>query len=275
MSLTVKTNAPAPVGGFQLNPRLNGFTKPGLVNLHRLAEATPHTAYLDDITNTTAVPVVMNGGGFGTPAASALAGGGVRLVNRIGMPFKTPLNNAQPWTIAAALTLNPNATLMPANRNVYLLGGYAAAIAGLTLYLATPVGSAPTAATQMAGIVVREFETGGAVLGTAPVAAGLNYATSFVMFVEHAGGGSGFLKLYRLGVLVSQLAFTMNLTVERGTPGTDQITYAIGASTGEYDALDMNVEAMAQWSKALTTAEEIINYNAFAALAAARGRTFV
>ena len=271
MSLRQFTNVAAPDGAPQFSARIFGFTKRGLVNLHRLADAAPATAYLDDVTGTSGAPIIEQTGGFGSPTATALSGGGLRIANREGLPFKSPINNALPWTIAFGLNINPNSTLMPQGRALYFLGGSNGN--GIAVYH-NVVAASLTTSVQLPGFTAREFETGGTLLGSTPAVSGLNYGSGFVMFVKHLGSGAGALEVYRLGVLVASVSYTMALTTERGSTGTDTMTYVIGGGTN-YDALDINVEALAQWSVALSANEEVQNYNAFAALANGRGRTWV
>lgn len=277
MSRTILTNVTAPAGAPQFSKRLWGFPSGSLLALHRFYDvpASPGTAvttYIDDVSGAYTAPVVLNAGGFGPPGALSLPGGGIRLVNRMGLPFIVPVTNNLPWTVAVGMALNPNSTLMVSPHAAYLLSG--GNYNGLTVYMSSAPPSL-TSASPLPPFNVREFESGGSILATSQGGlAGLNYGTGFVMFVTHYGNGVGLLEIWRQFAPVLIASFAMNLAVEAGAANPNSVIYTVGGGSSNYDIMDGNFEAMALWSKALTTAEKASVFNSTIGLSVSRGRAF-
>lgn len=268
MSLSIKTNAAAPVGAPLFLPRLNRFTKVNLVSLQRFADATPAAAAADDVTGSLSAPT-MSGG-----SVSALSGGGVRVIGNAAYPMVGAINITQPFTAMLAGKLLSSST---ASGIASLLAVPTYGARGVNIYAELP--GSPSGSSPVNGVFRQSIDGAQSSVGQVSLPAGSTWTLDrgFVLFLRHTGSGAGTVDVWCGGALIYSQAVTIDTTGVQGAIGSKSTSVKFGAGLSgnpTFIAQDMQVEALAVWSKALTSTEAAINYAAAAYYANARGRTW-
>ena len=265
MTLAIKSDSTFSASGLPLFiPRLNGFSMRNLVSLQRLADSNPVTASKDDVTGIT----VACGTANASPVAEALSGGGLHLKGNAWLPTVGEVDVTQPFTLGVAAQV-----LTTASGNVGIIATPTYATKGFILY-SQPSGS-PTSSTPLVGQFRQSID--GVQSGTVtsvPSNSSFVYSKGYAIFIQHNGSGAAVVEVWNNGALLVKQNVTLDTLGIQGGVGskTPNLKFSVGTSSGTFIGQDLNCEAIALWNKALTTTEKVINYNAFKALATARGR---
>lgn len=266
MTLRIKTTATFANAGLPVfTPLINGFTERSIVSLHRLNDVATVANALDDVSGLNSIIGTANA----SPVNTALSGGGRHLKGNAWLPTYGTVDITQPWTFAFG-----GQVLSTAVNNAGIVATPDYPARGMIVYSqpSSPTGATPVVGTYRESIDGAQSATTFGLPSTA-----WTYNRGCTVFLQHLGAGAGLFEVWCAGALVLQQTLTISTTGVQGSIGskTTPMRFCAGSPFSTFIGQDINVEAAALWSKALTTFEKSTNYTAFAALATARGRAWV